>query len=509
MIGRIGIAAMLLALGIVQAAPARAEWLEARTRHFILYNDTGEAALRRQAIALERLDWALRRFMKVEDTGDAATNKLTVFVTSDAGIRALCRCENVGGFYLGRVSGSVAFSGWGRGDGDLARVILFHEYAHHFLLGSYGIAFPTWYAEGFAEFASTIRITDDEIVVGGAAQHRAHGLLVERPLPAAAMFDPGTWRRLEGGRIDAFYGRGWLLTHYLTFDQARFAQFRRYLAALNGGTAGPAAARAAFGDLAALDRDLADYLGRSRLPALVMRTAGAAVPEVAIRRVSAGEAAMMRMRMESLGGVDRQNARALLARARPVAERHADDPVVQGWLAEMAYDAGEDAAAEQAAGRALAADPALAQALLYQARARLRVLAARREPDAARWTAARRPILAVNRRQPDLAEPLWLFWQSFGMEGRRPVASAVKGLYRAQELAPQDRNVRFAAAVSRLSAGEMAEARVLLRPLAYDPHAPADNPAARMLAALEAGRSGAEVIAVGERRPAPTSPTVP
>ncbi len=56
---------------------------------------------------------------------------------------------------------------------------------------------------------------------------------------------------------------------------------------------------------------------------------------------------------------------------------------------------------------------------------------------------------------------------------------------------------------------EWLEARVLLRPLAHDPHAPADHPAARMLAAREAGRSGAEAIAVGERQPAPTPNTVP
>ena len=66
-----------------------------------------------------------------------------MFWTSDADIRQLCQCENVAGFYQPRVSGSVAFSGRMRASdrADMGQVVLFHEYAHHFLLGAdtYGL----------------------------------------------------------------------------------------------------------------------------------------------------------------------------------------------------------------------------------------------------------------------------------------------------------------------------------------------------------------------------------
>ena len=43
--------------GLIAATSAQAEWLEARSRHFVLYSNSSEATLRKQSEALERLDW--------------------------------------------------------------------------------------------------------------------------------------------------------------------------------------------------------------------------------------------------------------------------------------------------------------------------------------------------------------------------------------------------------------------------------------------------------------------
>jgi hypothetical protein len=269
-------------------------------------------------------------------------------------------------------------------------------------------------------------------------------------------------------------------------------QFKTYLTALNKGVSSVEAAQQAFGDLDALSRDLERYLNRTSLPALTMRFGDTPAPAVAIRPLSDGEAAMMKMRMASTRGVDEKEAAAVYARAAPVAARYPDDPVVQGWLAEMAYDAKDDAASLSASDRALARDPRSVQALLYRARANLRKLSARHDAKAEAWAAARKPILAANRLDTEDAEPMWLFWESFAMEGREPSKSAFLGLYKAQALIPQDPGVRFTAGMAHLNAGEGDAARVLLRPLAYNPHAPADNPAARIVAALDAGKSAKE-----------------
>lgn len=495
-----GFMAAVLAFAGLATTPAHAEWRDATSRHFILYADASEAKMRENAIALERLDQVLRRFMVLGDPDDAAVNKVTVFMTSQSGIRALCKCNDIAGLYQPRVSGPVAFSGPIGGDGDQSRIVLFHEYAHHFLLGSYDIAFPMWFSEGFAEFASTMSIKDNKAMLGMAAQHRAYGLLLAEKLTAEQMFDSRTWDALRGSAVDAFYGRGWLLTHFLSFQPERFKQFQDYLTRLNRGTPSLEAARAAFGDLKSLDKYLTVYLRRSRIPGLPTDLATLPMPAVAVRALSPGEAAMVGMRMTSTRGVDEKSAKALYARAAPVAARHPADAVVQGWLAEMAYDAGEDDAARAAADRAIAVDPRSVQGLLYRARIEMRRLARDKVADATAWSKARKWILAANRLDPDDADPLWTFWTSYALQGATPSKSAFAGLYRAAELVPQDPGVRYAAAFARLAAGENNEARILLRPLAYSPHAPADNPAVRMLAALDAGKTGTDVLAAGEEK---------
>jgi tetratricopeptide (TPR) repeat protein len=493
---------LALVCAMTAASSARAEWLEARSRHFVLYADSGEQSIRRQSEALERLDWGLRRFMNLKDEPEIESRKLTVFLVEDRDIARLCRCSNIGGFYMSRVSGSLAFSGkggWAEA-GNNGRLVLFHEYAHHLLLGSYDLAFPGWYSEGFAEFASTMRINPDAAVIGYPAQHRAYGLLDGQRFSAEQMFDPALRSQLKSGeQVDAFYGRGWLMTHYVSFNPTRAGQFSDYMRAINKGTPGVAAARQAFGDLKAMNGELGAYLTRRSLPGMTMRYVDAQLPPVTIRKLSPGEAALIDLRMESVRGVSSESGAKLYAKAAPIAARYPDDAVAQGWFAEMAYDAEQDAVADGAATRALARDPKSVQALLYRGRVKLRQLEQAKSADPAAWDAARQFIIGANRSDPDDAEPLWWFWQSYAMEGREHRASAIKGLIRAQELAPQDEGVRFAAAMARLQAEELVEAKRLPRPLAYDPHAGADNPATRMIAALDAGKTGKEVIAAGAK----------
>ncbi|WEK44564.1 MAG: hypothetical protein P0Y64_07190 [Candidatus Sphingomonas colombiensis] len=493
---------MLVAFGVLGASAAHAEWIEARSRHFILYGDTSERSLRAQAIALERLDQSLRYFMKRDDPPESASNPLTVFITRDSDVRKFAGRSDAAGFYRPRVGGSVAYSAGFGSAADFPRIVLFHEYAHHFMYATYPIAFPTWFSEGFAEFASTMKLESDRATIGIPAQHRAYGIFEGGKIPVQSMLDPALWGRLRiGEQTDTFYGRGWLLTHYLFFHEARYKQFVNYVVALNSGRPPLKAAEEAFGDLRTLDREVDGYLDKRRIPGLYLPFGDKAEPVVTLRTLSPGEAAMIRLRMESTNGVDKKAASSLYDRAAPIAARFPDDAVVQGWFAEIAHDAGEAQAAEKAADLAIARDPKSVQGLLYKARLRMEKLVKDGVHDPAAWQSARSTIIAANRLDPNNAEPLWEFWNSFRAEGVRPSKSAFTGLYRAQELAPQDDDVRYAAAVARVQEGEEDWARSLLRPLAYNPHADADNPAARMLAALDAGKKGNAVLAAAEGSP--------
>lgn len=484
---------------LLTGVPVHAEWMRAETSHFIVYEDGTPADIRKLASELERFDGFIRLFHDHDEAPGAASNKVTVYILSNVDeLQQLCgRCSGVYGWYDGRASGSVAFSPKRTGSGGAGslspRVVLFHEYAHHFLLGNFALAYPAWFSEGYAEFVSTMTMTDEKVTIGVAANHRAYGLLGGERMPARLLFDPGSRKRLSLGQVDALYARGWLLTHWIMFDKERRAKLRNYVTALNRGTPSLKAATEAFGDLGTLDQVLNRYMRQSSLPGLVLKPDLVPQPNVAVTPLSPGGQAMMKYRLASTRGVDAKSAQTVYRRAAGVAARFPSDPLAQGWFAEIAFDAAERSAAAAAADRALAADPRSVQALIYKAL----VAMADAGKDEAKWRAARSLIIKANRLDPDYAYPLLLFYASFEREGRPPTKSAVAGLHRALELVPQDDGVRVLAVRQLIRDGALAEARRSLAPLAFNPHAAADSPAAKAMVALDAG-DGAGALAAFE-----------
>ncbi|MCU6454043.1 DUF1570 domain-containing protein [Sphingomonas sp. A2-49] len=487
---------------LVAAQPARAEWFEATSAHFVVYADGGAEEVRRQAEQLERFDSLIRYFNAIPAREEDGSNRLTVYVVAnDAVVRRMFGAggSNIAGFYQGRASGSVAFTpARSRGDSGAGtlqpQIVLFHEYAHHLMLANTAIAVPAWYGEGYAEFLSTARFDKDVVWVGAAAQHRAYELLMQKGLSAEQLFSLDRAKMSES-QTSSLYARGWLMTHYLTVDTDRRRQLNAYLLAVNAGKPGAEAARAAFGDLRALDTSLAAYLGKSTLPAYKIPLTRLPEPKVVLRPLRPGEKAMIGLRMRSDRGVNRDTAQPILAQAVPIGERYADDPVVQGWLAEMALDAGRHDLADAAADRALALDPKSAQALVYKAQVHLRRATAAKSRDPAVWKEARGWLLRANRLDPNDAYALMLFYSSFGMARAIPTDNAKAALRRAHELVPQDPGVGYAYAIQSLVDGRTDDARGALRPLAYSAHSGPGNPAAKLLVQLDAGKGGVAAMA--------------
>jgi hypothetical protein len=102
----------VLTLSLIASTPARAAWLRAETKHFIVYDNAREAEVRALASDLERFDGFIRLFHAASEVPGAESNKLTVYVVSDVeAVQRLCgKCPNVAGFYEGRASGSLAFT---------------------------------------------------------------------------------------------------------------------------------------------------------------------------------------------------------------------------------------------------------------------------------------------------------------------------------------------------------------------------------------------------------------
>ena len=495
---RLSLAVAVAIAGMAMAAqPASAAWLEASSDHFIIYSDTEEAQLRQFATRLERFDKGLRQLFlpgAAEDEG-RRSNRLRIFVVSgQAAVERLCgRCPPVLGFYVPRVGGSVIFTprrtGYDSAIDFDAETVLFHEYAHHFMYANFSAAYPAWYSEGFAEFNATAQFDKDGALgFGVPAKHRAYSLFNGDVLSLEKLFDSAS-RRLDSVEREAIYSRGWLLTHYLTFNSERKGQLHAYLTAMNKGTPSLDAGKAAFGDLKLLNRELDRYLRSSRMKYVRLSPDQLPIGRIDIRPLSAGAAAMIQVNMRSTRGVSEKTARELVPEARRKAAPYPDDPVVQAQLAEAEFDAGNDAEAEAAADRALKADPNNIDALLYKGRVLTRRAATAKTTDEAVWKAARSWYLKANRVDPNAALPLFLFYDSFRAAGLTPTANAVQALDRAFELAPEDQELRFFLAHQALSEKNAKRARAALAPLAYNPHASGLREiATNVIALIDAGK---------------------
>ncbi|MCP3729660.1 hypothetical protein M9978_04390 [Sphingomonas sp. MG17] len=487
-----------LALALLAPAAARAEWHEASTEHFVVYADSKPETISKFADELEKFNKAMRAFYRnVRKPAEGPANRVTVFVVSASdGIAKLAGSGFVRGFYIPRAGGNVAFvPPVAKADRyELSGIaVLRHEYAHHFMYTAAPAVFPMWFSEGFAEFWSTVRFEKDGgATIGIAPSHRGWGLMSGNPLPVEQLVTM-TSRRLNPEQLEAIYGRGWLLTHYLMSDPARQKLLGKYIAALNEGQA-PTKAAEAFGDLKALGRELEKYLNRRTLPATTLSAETLATAPVKLRKLTPGEVATMKVRIESRAGVTPDEAKQVLIKARKAAAPYPNDPGAQVALAEAEYDAGNYALADEASGRAITAAPTMSDALVYRAMSKLALAEAADKPD---WSSVRRAIVAANRADPEDPRPLILFYRSFIAAGQAPTEAAKLGFAKAYDIAPSDMGLRMDAARMFLMDGNRTEAREALRLIAFNPHGATRAEFARtMVAAIDNGDTPDKILAM-------------
>lgn len=472
-------------------APARAAWHEASSEHFVIYADQNGSSVQAFAERLEKFHAAMAFMLSIEPESPSPSNRITVFVVRNArGVRKLADIDDryTAGLYLPRAGNIVAIVPRLRSGGskfDLSpETILRHEYAHHFLANITSRGFPLWFQEGFAEFYASGRDRKDgAIILGGPATHRAYELTLSRAVPIRQLLDTSSYMENKTRAHDQFYGRSWLLFHYMTFEASRQDQMTKFQELMADGASDIEAARQAFGDLDQLDKDLDAYARRKKLSALALAPDGLLTSPVKIRKLRDGEAEMMPAIMESRVGVDREEATKLIPRARKVAAKYPDDAAVQEALAEAEVDAGNDDEAIAAADRALALDPKRVRAQIQKIYAYARRAESADDADAAS-RAVRAQIVAANRIETNHPIPLMEFYRSYMSSNRTPPKIAVQGLQRALELAPFDGGLRMAVAAQYMRDKDHATAAAILRPLAFNPHRSAITEAAEELLQL-------------------------
>ena len=140
--------------------------------------------------------------------------------------------------------------------------LVFHEYVHVVLHLNFG-ALPGWLNEGLAEYWGSTIISGERIYEGRYIGYHIQTLRRSTLLPIERVLSAGSEEFSDANRATMLYAQSWALVHYLLLgaDQ-RKGQIDRYVELLRAGRSTEGARREAFGDPAALGRELDSYVRR-------------------------------------------------------------------------------------------------------------------------------------------------------------------------------------------------------------------------------------------------------
>lgn len=379
---------------------------------------------------------------------------------------------------------------------------IYAGYARHFLVTYFPHAYPRWYVDGFGELFATMAAEGDAKIEYGRAPEGLRKVLDRYPrIPLAEILSGRTLDdRKAAERWTPLHA--WVLTHMLFFSNTRRGQLHAYLASIAAGESMEKAA-AAFGDIGKLQDELNAY-DRGKLPFEQMSYPADRAGEPIVRRLTEGEAAFVKGRLELGSRVelppasadpkrDRQRRDAIARRddwirgLRRDAARYPANLDAQLLLAEAECRSGNGAECAGAATKALAVAPGNGDALAWQGVAQARIaLAAPAGERAARLKAARVTIARANRADSENPLPLLAYYRSFADAGDAVPDVAIEGLMKAADIVPAAPAPRLLLGEALAARGSTVAARGALLPVANGPYAsPEAVPARALLATLK------------------------
>jgi len=469
---------------------AEAKWHNARSEHFDVYSAGKLKQTRSFVEKLEKFDILLRLMTGTKSEASARRFKVILVTNQDmVGRIKGGESKNIAGFY--KVIPSEAIAVVPRRASNTSRfaldpeTILFHEYAHHFMLQYFPSAYPSWYVEGFAEFfAATDFKANGSVVTGKVAVHRLPSLQFNGPMDLDTLFfqKPNLKKRRETA---LFYATAWLLTHYLRDNDERARQFQTYLVALNSGQTNQVAAEQNFvGGLDALNSELKRYWNKEKLFASQLDLPiFKKKPDVQINALPADRDALFDQEIELIGVLS-DSDKTRMHKAILTAEQEfpqSGHPAL--LMARLLYRDGKLDQAKTSIAKAIERAPNSAQAHIMQAKILMR-LAVRKDAKEARTSlmkAALKSISIANRADIGNPEPFYLYYQYRKREGKEINELTMQGLDQAFQFLPQYALYRLSFAQELARKEEFMFAAGILKPLAFAAHSTAMSTYARKL----------------------------
>lgn len=488
-------AVMLLWPGLSHAA-----WVRVETDRFVIYGRGGERDVRDYATKLTTFDTVLRRFHALPNDAPVSQKLEVYLVGDDLRVVAPKLSNDVLGFYRPGPDGVIAVVEH-RGVGALGDNVLFHEYAHHFMLENFPAAYPAWFVEGWAEYFATVEISPEIIKVGGYNPARVAGLFNQQWL---SMNDLLTKRsgQITGVRRYVYYPQAWLFTHYMRSDRTRAVQMDTAIRDISKGVEPVAAFQKATGqDAEALYNALKKYreLRIYRMPNPIK-----APPPMTVTVLpkSADDLLLASLRMS--GGPGAGDA-AFLKSLRSTAARYPGDQFAELTLARAEFLYGDVEKGDAIIKRRLEANPNEVEALRVGGHGQL--VAGRRDGEdlALRFREGRKLLLRAYQLEKDDYRILFDYIISRSVEPVFPTDNDLNVLIEARAMAPSVEEISFATGSALLKRGRKEEAKNVLAALANNPHG--GQLAARARALIE-GKSEAEAEQEPEDPvPAPSAPS--
>ena len=266
---------LLLITFVSYCYAGEAEWVEVRSPHFSVVTDTGEKRGREVALRFEQMRAVFGVLLTKAKVNLPVPLQVVAF-------RDTKEMKQHVPLWKGK---PAQVSGLFEGNDDRPFIMLdmsvddpwqlvFHEYAHQVLDGDTRAQFQPWFAEGFAEFFSTIKINRKEAQIGLPPENDVR-VLRQASLPKVAdLFrvqrDSSTYNERDSRSL--FYAQSWLVVHYL-YDRQLTRKLDSFEMAVDEGASVEDAIQRAFGLSASdFDKVLHQYLNSSRFASYSVST---------------------------------------------------------------------------------------------------------------------------------------------------------------------------------------------------------------------------------------------
>lgn len=508
----------------VEVAGKKAEvskWFRAESQHFVVYSDAREEDAAQLLENLEKLDHLLRIYTLPSRPAEPQEPKLTLYyhnrisdlreieerLPADAvGLYSSC-ASGVEGFavHLERIP-SLRDEQLEKSPLNETLSYAFEAYARHFLYRHTDVRVPASFIDGFAQYFSSVRFSEQQMVVGRAPRGvagylrflgdgRQYSLEYEDVLQNN-LTNAHNYAGDDGVRLE-FEAKSWLLTHYMLSSDDNRKRLSRYLTLVGDGTAPTAAFERAFGVKVS---DVGTVLWRYSLRGMqVLRVAHPSLPaaRVSFRSLpkAAGEFVLADAALKACPS--RQAGESLLKKVTALAARFPDDTLARLTLSRAQIGWGEPQDALSRLDAVLQDDDAHFEARYLAGMANLRL--AERSDGAARRTylqAAQRHLQRARGLNPRSPEAAFAAFKAEVAATDVPDDAALQGVIAAWQTAREVDAMTRAAALAYAYAGKADEAYKTLGSLAQNMrNQPTAEWAKQWQGRLETGVSRGDILA--------------